>query len=79
MIFDQTYEANHYLTKELAEFRAQYVTNVNYKVSFTMPRGEQYFGKTVINFDLTQPLNKPLYISFRGQAISNLEINGKLV
>ena len=53
MIFDQTYEANHYLTKELAEFRAQYVTNVNYKVSLTMPRGEQYFGKTVINFDLT--------------------------
>lgn len=41
---DPNYEANKYIAKATAEFRKAIVSNVNYKVTLALPKGENYFG-----------------------------------
>lgn len=49
---DTTYDKNHFITRALAEFRAEIIENVSYEVSLALPRGEHFFGKVTIGFDL---------------------------
>ena len=76
-MLDPSYKENHYVTKENAQYREKFLTNVNYEVSLALPRGDAYYGSYKIDFDMTAlPTSKPLCLDFRGVKIDKLKING---
>ena len=77
MIFeDKTYEKNHYIKQKDAIFRETIVDNVKYNVSLSLPKGEFYFGKVVVKFNVKVLPNKNLSLDFRGVKIQSLIVNG---
>jgi hypothetical protein len=50
---DPNYEANRYINKTTAVFRKAIVSNVNYKVALALPKGDNYFGSYILDFDLS--------------------------
>lgn len=54
------------------------ISNVDYQVSLSLPKGALYFGKAAISFTLNKvPSGKdePLFIDFFGTDVANLIIN----
>jgi hypothetical protein len=49
---DTHYENNVYLSLATAQFRANTVTNVSYKVDLSLPKGEWFSGFIEVTFDL---------------------------
>jgi len=68
------------LTQVQAQYRAELVSNVEYEVSLSLPKGPMYFGKTIVKFNLSRVPKAgepPLFIDYFGADVSNLSINGK--
>ena len=40
------------LTQEEALYRSALISNTKYDVSFALPKGDKYFGKVAISFDI---------------------------
>lgn len=64
----------------MAQFRASIISNVEYEVALSLPKGATYFGKAAISFNLTKvpaTTDEPLFIDFVGTDVANLIINDK--
>jgi hypothetical protein len=64
----------------MAQLRASLISNVEYEVALSLPKGATYFGKAAISFNLTKvpaPHDEPLFIDFVGTDVANLIINDK--
>jgi len=79
MFEDKTYEQNIPMTLVNAEFRASIVTNVTYDVELALPKGENFFGRCIISFDMKEVPSKKFYLDFRGLKIADLKINGNAI
>jgi hypothetical protein len=44
-----------------------------------LPKGEHYFGRVIVKFDVKLIPNKSLSLDFRGVKIQALEVNGALI
>ena len=57
------------------------ISNVSYELIIALPKGGQYFGKVIANFDVKvlakNGTNDQLFIDYFGSDIKNLVINGK--
>jgi len=60
-------------------YRSSLISNTKYDVSFALPKGDQYFGKVTIQFDIKDltKATKPLFIDYLGTKITNYNVNGK--
>ena len=76
---DPNYEANLYIAKATAVFRKAIISNVNYKVTLALPKGDNYFGSYVLDFELSELPSKQMWIDHRGLKIANFQINGVAV
>ena len=80
MIFEDTnYEKNGFVTLEVAKFRGAIVSNCSYDVTLALPKGKNYFGYAVANFNLSEVPTKPFFLDFRGVKIGKLNVNGQEV
>ena len=53
ILSDPNYEANRYIAKATAVFRKAIISDVNYKVTLALPKGDNYFGSYVMDFTLS--------------------------
>jgi hypothetical protein len=70
------------LTLVQAQMRSSLVSNVEYEVQLSLPKGPTYFGKAAVTFNLTtvpNPSEQPLFLDFFGTDVANLNINGKAI
>lgn len=70
------------LTLVQAQYRSSLVSNVEYSVALSLPKGALYFGKAAITFNLYRvpaATEQPLFIDFFGTDVANLVINDKAV
>ncbi|MFT7560394.1 MAG: aminopeptidase N [Flavobacteriales bacterium] len=65
------------LTQELAQERAQLVTNVHYALDLDVRAHDLFRGDIRIRFDLQKEQRKPLSIDFADGDIELVEVNGK--
>ena len=72
---DPNYEANRYIAKTTAEYRKSLVSNVSYKVTLALPKGDYYFGTYELNFELESLPSKALWVDHRGMKIGNFKVN----
>lgn len=65
---DKTYEKNHFVTLENAEYRKSIVgDHLEYTVMISLPRGDYFYGNFYMEFEINSiPGSKPLYLDFRG-------------
>lgn len=63
------------LTKIEAEFRKMHISDVSYKISLNLNKGETFSGSTEITFSLTNPCE--LWLDYKGQEIHSLAINSQ--
>jgi hypothetical protein len=47
-IKDSTYESNHYLTLEDADYRSSHIKNVSYKLTLALPKGNIKYVKLIM-------------------------------
>lgn len=58
------------------------ISNVEYDVALSLPKGATYFGKAAISFDLSKvpgANEEPVFIDFFGTDVANLIVNDKAV
>ena len=67
---------NQYLSQEQAFKRSDRVSNINYKLNFSLTGEESFSASSTINFDLADN-NNPLTVDLSEAKIANLVINGK--
>ena len=67
------------MTLANAQFRAALASNVVYDVDLALPKGDHFFGRCTVNFDLSEAPAKKFYLDFRGLKIANLKINGTAI
>ena len=72
---DKNYEANKYVALTTAQFRKSIVSNVSYLMAVAIPKGDSYFAKYQLDFELTGLPTKTFWIDFRGVKIANYKIN----
>ena len=76
-IVDSSYENNVHITQINCIERAKYISDVNYTVELTLPKGDWYSGCVSVNFKMSSNLPKnDLFLDFRGYAIGNCTVNG---
>ena len=69
--------ARDVLTRAEAEARAARVSDVAYQLALTLQADElDYRGETTITFSVSS-LDDPLFVDYKGQRITRLEINGR--
>ena len=81
MFVDTTFEKNHFITRAGAQYRVSLISDVSYEVQLAIPKGEVYFGKSLINFSLDAKAfemskTHPVEIDFRGVRVTSIVVNG---
>ena len=70
------------LTQVQAQYRASLISNVEYDVALSIPKGALYFGKATVTFHLAKvpaATEQPVFLDFFGTDVANLMINDQPV
>ena len=70
------HEKNTFIARDDALYREKHVSEVQYNVDLSLPKGEVYGGKITINFNLKHHPAQDLFLDFRGVQVAGYKVNG---